>query len=103
MRTLLGTVRRAKSQRCMEGDGPIMGTAKEANVLVMGKNSPAVDATCARIMGINPLKIPYLRSAAGLLGPVDEDKIEQRGELIKAVRADFKLVEEIPAHRGLRL
>jgi len=87
----------------MEGDGPIMGTAKEANVLVMGRNFPAVDATCARIMGINPTKIQYLKGAPGLLGPVEEEDIEQRGEAIAAVRTDFRLVDEIPAHRGLRL
>lgn len=87
----------------MEGDGPIMGTAKAANVLVMGRNLPAVDATCARIMGINPTKVPYLKSASGFLGPVEEDEIEQRGESIKAVRTDFKLLDEIPAHQGLRL
>jgi uncharacterized protein (DUF362 family) len=87
----------------MEGDGPIMGLAKEAKVLVMGRNFPAVDATCARIMGINPMKIPYLKSAAGLLGPVEEKKIEQRGEVIQAVRTDFKLVDDIPALQSLRL
>ena len=87
----------------MEGDGPIMGTAKDANVLVLGRNLPAVDATCARIMGINPAKIPYLKSASGLLGPVEEDEIEQRGEFLQAVRTDFKLVDEIQAHQGLRL
>lgn len=38
----------------MEGDGPIMGSPRQANVVVVGKNFPAVDATCARIMGINP-------------------------------------------------
>jgi uncharacterized protein (DUF362 family) len=87
----------------MEGDGPIMGTAKEANVLVMGRNFPAVDATCARIMGINPKKIPYLNRASGLLGPVEEEEIEQRGDVIQAVRTNFQLLEEIPAHQGLRL
>ena len=30
----------------MEGDGPIMGTPRQAGVLVMGTNLPAVDATC---------------------------------------------------------
>jgi len=87
----------------MEGDGPIMGSAKEAHVLVMGRNFPAVDATCARIMGINPKKIPYLNSASELFGPVKEDEIEQRGEVIQAVRTNFQLVEKIPAHQGLRL
>ena len=41
----------------MEGDGPIMGQAKNAGVLVIGRNGPAVDATCARVMGIDPHKI----------------------------------------------
>ena len=44
----------------MEGDGPIMGTPKEAGVLVMGRNLTAVDATCARIMGIDPYRVKYL-------------------------------------------
>lgn len=49
----------------MEGDGPIMGTPKKAGVLVMGSNLPAVDATCARIMGLDPLKVEYLALASG--------------------------------------
>ena len=50
----------------MEGDGPVMGTPRHAGVLVMGTNLPAVDATCARLMKINPWKIGYL---VGCLGP----------------------------------
>ena len=52
----------------MEGDGPIMGTPKEAGVLVMGRNLTAVDATCARIMGIDPFRVKYLAAADGRLG-----------------------------------
>ena len=52
----------------MEGDGPILGTAKAAGVLVVGTNLPAVDATAARVMGIDPARIPYLADAAGWLG-----------------------------------
>lgn len=87
----------------MEGDGPIMGTPKEAGVLVMGRNLPAVDATCARIMGINPRRIPYLEMAAGRLGPIREANIRQLGESIAAVRTPFALIEAIPAHRGIKL
>jgi uncharacterized protein (DUF362 family) len=87
----------------MEGDGPIMGSPKKANVVVIGRNCPAVDATCARIMGINPLKIPYLKKASGWLGPVQEALIAQRGESIAAVRNDFHLLKKIPAHKDLRL
>jgi uncharacterized protein (DUF362 family) len=87
----------------MQGDGPIMGTPVQSNVLVMGRNFPAVDATCTRIMAINPDKIPYLRSASGWLGAIRERNIEQRGENIKSVRKDFQLLDYIPAHRGIRL
>jgi uncharacterized protein (DUF362 family) len=87
----------------MEGDGPIMGEPVRANVIVIGRNLPAVDATCARIMGIDPGKIPYLKHAAGKLGPIGEEGIEQRGETIRAVRKNFKLIDSIPAQQGIRM
>jgi uncharacterized protein (DUF362 family) len=87
----------------MEGDGPIMGTPVESNVLVMGTNSPAVDATCARIMGIDPLKIPYLKAARRSIGPISSDLISQRGATIQAVQNKYKLIPEIPAQRDIRL
>jgi uncharacterized protein (DUF362 family) len=87
----------------MQGDGPIMGTPVQSNVLVMGRNFPAVDSTCARIMGIDPNKIPSLKSSSGWLGATREKNIEQRGESIESVRKDFELVNYIPAHKGIRL
>lgn len=87
----------------MEGDGPIMGTPRKAGVLVMGRNLPAVDATSARIMGVDPHKVAYLTEASGRLGSIREFLIRQRGESIASVRTDFALMENIPAQRGLRL
>lgn len=87
----------------MEGDGPIMGPPKAAGVLVMGRNLPAVDATCARVMGIDPWRVSYLARADGHLGPVSEAAILQVGEPISAVATPFALLDFIPAHRGLRL
>jgi uncharacterized protein (DUF362 family) len=87
----------------MEGDGPIMGDPKKAGVLVMGRNLAAVDATCCRIMGIDPYKVSYLERADNWLGPISEGAIEQRGEAIRSVRTNFNLIQTIPAHRGLRL
>jgi uncharacterized protein (DUF362 family) len=85
----------------MEGNGPIQGTPKPAGVLVMGSDLPAVDATCCRIMGIDPAKIEYLRMASdGSLGNVEESRIEQRGEKINEVRTNFALIDSF---RGLRL
>jgi uncharacterized protein (DUF362 family) len=87
----------------MEGDGPIMGTPKQAGVLVMGKNLPAVDATCCRIMGIDPYRITYLEKADQWLGPIRDSLIEQRGETWRSVQTPFQLVPEIPAQQGIQL
>jgi uncharacterized protein (DUF362 family) len=87
----------------MEGDGPIMGKPRHAGVLVMGANLPAVDATCARIMGVDPHRIDHLAGASGRLGPIREANISQRGELIASVRTHFELLEKIPAQRGIQL
>ena len=73
----------------MEGDGPIMGTPVNANVVIMGKNLTAVDATCVRIMEIDPRSIRYLNMIDGILGPVDETHIRQIGENIDGVKLKF--------------
>jgi uncharacterized protein (DUF362 family) len=87
----------------MEGDGPIMGTPKSAGVVVMGRNLPAVDATCCRVMGIDPHRIAYLEAAGARYGPVAADRITQLGESVEAVRSDFRLLEGAEAHHGIRL
>ena len=76
----------------MEGNGPIQGRPKAAGVLVMGRDLVAVDATGCRIMGIDPLKVEYLRLAADI-GHIDANRVEQRGEPVAKVRTDFRLVE----------
>ena len=87
----------------MEGDGPIMGEPKQAGVLVMGRNLQAVDATCCRIMGIDPYKVSYLERADKWLGPISDGSIEQRGETIASVQTNFELIDTIPAQQGIRL
>jgi uncharacterized protein (DUF362 family) len=81
----------------MEGDGPVRGTPIEVGVIVMGSNPPAVDATAARIMGIRPEVVSYLQRAAGSLGPIGEDSIEQRGESIASVRTPFQVLSHLAA------
>jgi uncharacterized protein (DUF362 family) len=85
----------------MEGDGPIMGSARTLGVLVMGTNLPAVDATSARLMQIDPRRIDYLAAASGRLGPIEERHIEQRGEVIASLSQRFALLDR-PALSGLR-
>jgi len=79
----------------MEGDGPIMGTAKHVGAVVMGTNLPAVDATGARLMGIDPWRISYLERASSRLGPIAERHIAQRGEPIRSLAQPFALTKEL--------
>ncbi|HEV3121867.1 MAG TPA: DUF362 domain-containing protein [Isosphaeraceae bacterium] len=85
----------------MEGDGPIMGTPRHAGVLVMGTNFPAVDATAARLMGVNPARVAYLAAASGRLGPIAQSHICQRGEPIAGLAQNFALLDH-PSLAGLR-
>ena len=60
---------------------------------VMGRDLPAVDATCCRIMGIDPGEIEYLQMAEGNLGNTLATNIEQRGERIQSVHTPFQLID----------
>jgi uncharacterized protein (DUF362 family) len=85
----------------MEGDGPIMGTPKPAGVLILGANLPAVDATAARLMGLDPRRIAYLAAASGRLGPIAEPHIAQRGEPLTPLIQPFRLLDH-PGLTGLQ-
>jgi uncharacterized protein (DUF362 family) len=85
----------------MEGDGPILGEARSAGVLLFGTNPTATDATAARVMGVDPTAVRYLAEADGWLGPIAESGIVQTGETIAAVRTPFRLVAAIPAQKRL--
>ena len=84
----------------MEGNGPIQGTPKSMGVLVAGSDPAAVDATCCRIMRIDPLKIGYLQLAAEGKSQIAENQIHQIGESIAAVASPFEL---IPLFRSYRM
>ncbi|MGP8243880.1 MAG: DUF362 domain-containing protein [Bryobacteraceae bacterium] len=84
----------------MEGNGPIQGAAKPAGVLVAGRDPVAVDATCCRIMKIDPLRIAYLQMAAQSGAALAEANIRQIGEDVARVATPFEL---IPEFRALRL
>jgi uncharacterized protein (DUF362 family) len=83
----------------MEGDGPIMGTARPVGFLAMGQDLPAVDATCARVIGLDPARIVYLDAAGHYLGNTSERRIDQRGENPARYRTDFAVVESMQAVR----
>jgi len=83
----------------MEGNGPILGTSKMAGVIAAGSHPPSVDATCCRIMRINPEKIGYLK-LVGARSHWNSGAIQQIGENISSVETPFAL---IPDFEHLRL
>ena len=78
----------------MEGDGPISGRGRSLGLVAMGCDLTAVDATCARIIGLDPAKLLYLAEAAHFLGNADEHRIDQRAES----PARFHARLDVPPH-----
>jgi uncharacterized protein (DUF362 family) len=83
----------------MEGDGPIMGKPRAAGFIAMGRDPVAVDATCARAIGVAPERLEYLRQASTFLGNIDEHRIRHLGESPSRYRFSFELIESM---QGLR-
>lgn len=79
----------------MEGDGPIMGFPKKVGALVMGNNALAVDATSARIMGLEPKAINYFQVAhENGLGSLKAEDINLTTFGIDVFKTDFDLDPE---------
>jgi uncharacterized protein (DUF362 family) len=85
----------------MEGNGPIQGISKPCGVLICGDDPVAVDATAARLMQIDPTKVPYLAQAGQFLGNIRRDKIQQIGERLERFQQDFRLIPSLQHLKGL--
>lgn len=75
----------------MEGDGPIMGKPRPVGLIAMGRDVVSVDATCARVMGIDPARVGYLAEAAQFLGHLAESRIDMPGEPLARFATRFDL------------
>jgi uncharacterized protein (DUF362 family) len=84
----------------MEGNGPIQGTPVEAGVLVFGADPVATDATAARLMGLDPNRIPYLAQAGRFLGQGELEEIRQVGEDPERLAVPFDV---LPPFEGMRV
>jgi uncharacterized protein (DUF362 family) len=83
----------------MEGNGPIMGRERHAGFIAMSQDVVAADATCARAMGLDPAKLPYLREGARYLGNIDLDRIDQRGEPLSRFASTFDVIDLFKPYR----
>jgi uncharacterized protein (DUF362 family) len=73
----------------MEGDGPIMGDPVPTGFLAAGTHLPAVDAACARLMGIRAERVPALRLARRHGGTIAASRITLDGDPV--LPRDFAL------------
>jgi uncharacterized protein (DUF362 family) len=79
----------------MEGNGPIQGDARSSGVLVFGVDPVAVDATGARLMGVEPRRVWYLLQANRFLGNIEGELIEQLGENLEQYQQEYRLIESM--------
>jgi uncharacterized protein (DUF362 family) len=84
----------------MEGDGPLNGTPVPSGVVVMGTDLVAVDATCCRLMQLDPEKVGYLvLGAHKRLGLSNAAQIRQLGETIAGRARPYDTVEHFKQFR----
>ncbi len=75
----------------MEGDGPLNGRARHVGAVIMGIDLVAVDATCCRLIGLPPERVPTLvLGTMKKLGRIKEDEIPQIGEPIAKLAQAFE-------------
>ena len=61
----------------MEGNGPLQGAPRNLQKIVLADDPVAADATCARLMGLDPAKIEHIANASRFLGNMDVTRIQQ--------------------------
>jgi uncharacterized protein (DUF362 family) len=84
----------------MEGDGPLNGTPVGSGVVVMGTDLLAVDATCCRLMQLDPMRVGYLVLGANKkLGLLRDEQIRQLGETIASRARPYETVEHFKQMR----
>lgn len=77
---------------CGNGAGPRTMVPVVGNVILAGADSVAIDAVAARLMGFDPLAIPYLRMCHERgLGVADPRGIELLGDDIAGLNLGFKV------------
>lgn len=77
----------------MEGNGPLHGPSRHLGCLLFADDPIAADATCCRLMGIEPLRINHLQMTAPI-GNSTLDRITHVGEPIASLRQTFVLMPE---------
>jgi len=78
----------------MDGNGPLHGTPRNLGRIVLADDPVAADFTCARLMGLNPLRVPHLAQAAEFLGNGAPERIIQLAEQLPRSVEPFAVLPE---------
>jgi uncharacterized protein (DUF362 family) len=86
---------------CGSGPGPRTMIPVEKDYILSGSDCVAIDATASKMMGFDPMKIPYIRLAheAGL-GTGRMEEIEIVGEDISTVSFGFQVGDNLASRVG---
>ena len=78
----------------MEGNGPLHGAPRTLGRIVLADDPVAADFTCARLMGLNPLRVAHLAQAAEFLGNGAPERIIQLAEQLPHSVRPFEVLPE---------
>ncbi|HUA19960.1 MAG TPA: DUF362 domain-containing protein [Bryobacteraceae bacterium] len=78
----------------MEGNGPLQGSARQLGKIVLADDPVAADATCARLMGFDPLQVRHLSEGGQFLGNLHEDRITMLAEGVSVPTRPFSVLPE---------
>ena len=78
----------------MEGNGPLQGTPRELGKIVLADDPVAADATCARLMGFDPLQVRHLSDGSRFLGNLRADRITMLAEPAETPIRPFAVLPE---------
>lgn len=85
----------------MEGNGPLHGTDRKLGKLVLADDPVAADFICARLMGLDPLRVWHLDRAACFLGNGAYERIDLITEGLPQRSVPFNVLPEF-AHLQIR-
>lgn len=87
----------------MEGNGPLHGTVRQLNRIVLADDPVAADATCARLMGFEPGRVRHIAEASRFLGNQEPARIRQLGDRVPTASRPFAVLpdfEYLISHSG---
>jgi len=78
----------------MEGNGPLNGSPRPMGNIVLADDPVAADATCTRLMGLEPDRIAHIREGSRFLGNSFPALLDQAGEIPTPPLTPFQVVPE---------